>query len=255
LKPDAKPDAAVWEIYSAIQGEGFCLGERHVFVRVAGCNLDCRFCDTPARESDCPACAVEQTPGSGDFEEVPNPLSPDGALARVVRLARGKPAARQVSLTGGEPLLAVGFVEALARGLKAQGIGVHLETNGTLPDEMTRVRDLVDWVAMDIKLPSAAGGGALWQTHRAFLEAVRGPRVFVKVVVTFEASGEDVTRAAELIAAVDPAIPLVLQPVTPAREVLQGIEPERLRVLESIAARYLETVRIIPQVHRVLGER
>ena len=112
-----KPEAAVWEIYSAIQGEGLCLGERHVFVRVAGCNLDCRFCDTPAREPGRPACMVEQDPGSGDFGEIPNPLSVHDALAEVVRLVQDTPEARQVSLTGGEPLLAPDFVEALAKGL------------------------------------------------------------------------------------------------------------------------------------------
>ena len=249
------PEAAVWEIYSAIQGEGLCLGERHVFVRLAGCNLGCRFCDTPAREPGRPVCMVEQDPGSGDFREVPNPLSAEDTLAEVVRLVGDTPEARQVSLTGGEPLLAAGFVEALAKGLKARGIPVYLETNGTLPDEMMRVRELVDWVAMDMKLPSAAGGEPLWEAHRAFLETAIGPSVFVKVIVTFEASGEDVKRAAELIARVNRTLPLVLQPVTPAWDVRRGIGLERLRFFESIANRYLETVRVIPQVHKILGER
>ena len=108
---------------------------------------------------------------------------------------------------------------------------------------------------MDMKLPSAAGGEPLWEAHRAFLEAARGPRLFVKIIVTFETSGEDVKRAAELIAGVDRTFPLVLQPVTPARDVRRGIGPKRLRFFESMANRYLETVRVIPQVHRILGER
>jgi organic radical activating enzyme len=198
---------------------------------------------------------VEQDPGSGDFREVPNPLGVKDTLAEVVRLVQDTPQARQVSLTGGEPLLAPDFVVALAEGLQAQGIPVYLETNGTLPDEMIRVRDRVGWVAMDMKLPSAAGGEPLWEEHGAFLEAAQGPRLFVKAIVTFETSGEDVKRAAELIAGVDRSIPLVLQPVTPARDVRRGIGPERLRFFESMANRHLETVRVIPQVHRILGER
>jgi len=46
---------------------------------------------------------------------------------------------------------------------------LYLETNGTLPHELSMIIDLVDIVAMDFKLPSSTGGKAYWREHADFL--------------------------------------------------------------------------------------
>lgn len=248
-------EAAVWEIYSAIQGEGLWLGERHVFLRVAGCNLDCRFCDTSAREARVEACRVERTAGRGDFVVRPNPLGWREASDAVRRLSKGPPRALSVSFTGGEPLLQPDFVRAVARVLQREGIGTYLETNGTLPDALAAVCDRFDRIAMDLKLPSSAGGRALWDVHRECLRIASRGEVFAKAVVTPETSEDDVREAARLVAGVSSDIALVLQPATPAREVRERVPRELMRLLESGARKVLDNVRVIPQVHPVLGER
>ena len=44
-------EAPIVEIFSSIQGEGLLVGRRQIFVRFAGCNLDCNYCDTEDSKS------------------------------------------------------------------------------------------------------------------------------------------------------------------------------------------------------------
>ena len=39
-------NAPIIEIFSTFQGEGSFIGKRQIFVRFAGCNLNCNYCDT-----------------------------------------------------------------------------------------------------------------------------------------------------------------------------------------------------------------
>ena len=104
------------EVFYTIQGEGMWTGTPAVFVRLAGCNLSCDFCDT------------------------------DYSLKRVMSLEQVIDAVRDASpdcpmvvLTGGEPLAqreSLALIEALRR----DGRRVHIESNGTieasLPDDV-----------------------------------------------------------------------------------------------------------------------
>ncbi len=107
---------ALAEVFYSIQGEGTWTGIPAVFVRLAGCNLACDFCDT-----DYSAKAYATV----------------GEVVHMVRTAGGDCPA--VVLTGGEPLAqsdALDLIEALRR----DGRRVHIESNGTiyapLPDDV-----------------------------------------------------------------------------------------------------------------------
>ncbi|MHB8433871.1 MAG: 7-carboxy-7-deazaguanine synthase QueE [Candidatus Tyrphobacter sp.] len=106
----------VSEIFRSIQGEGTWTGMPAVFVRLAGCNLSCNFCDT------------------------------DYALKRMMTVPQIVDAVRaagaqcpMVVLTGGEPL-AQSASAALIDALREDGRRVHVESNGTiyatLPDDV-----------------------------------------------------------------------------------------------------------------------
>jgi len=98
----------VSEIFLSIQGEGSRAGLPCTFVRLAGCNLRCEWCDT-------------QHAWTGGRE-----LSLDRVLREV-----GKLGCRRVEVTGGEPLLQEETGELL-RCLCQAGCEVLLETNGSL---------------------------------------------------------------------------------------------------------------------------
>jgi organic radical activating enzyme len=129
-----------------------------------------------------------------------------------------------------------------------------LETNGTLPERLEQIIDLVDSVSMDIKIKSSAGEEGQWETNRRFLRIAHRKPVWVKVVVSAETTTEEITRAASVVASVHPGIPLIIQPVTPNEEVRACPAPILLSLHET-ARRYLHTVRVIPQTHKTLGLR
>lgn len=237
----------VWEVFASIQGEGLYCGQRQTFVRLAGCNLSCDYCDTQAARDPNPrSCRIEMAAGTGGFRDVPNPVGTRDILEACRDLGSDV-----ISITGGEPLAQIVFLDPLMLELKASDFTVHLETNGTLWQEMRRVVDCADVVAMDIKLPSASGQDAQWESHARFLKVAAESEVFVKTVVSAETPEDEVRRCADLIAKVGRHIPLVLQPVW-AQTPVSGLH---LMKLQDAALELLDDVRVIPQCHKVLGLR
>jgi 7-carboxy-7-deazaguanine synthase len=140
--------AYVAEIFSSIEGEGLNSGSPATFVRFAGCNLSCSFCDTTFARQRAETAPVHL---NGGRLAVRNPV-PSGDIVGLIE--ERFPHTRTVILTGGEPLLQVAPLRELARELRLRGRRVHLETNGSLPEAMAAVRDVVDFVCMDVKLRS-----------------------------------------------------------------------------------------------------
>jgi len=247
------------EIFSGIQGEGPLVGERQIFVRFAGCNLRCRFCDTPLARAASARFRAEQTPGERDFESLANPVTIPDALALVERLHEPKALHRSVSLTGGEPLLQADAVAAMLPGLRAMGLKTYLESNGTLPEALEAAMGELDYVAMDAKLPSATRQAPQWEAHRRFLLVCRDHRrdglsIIVKTVVTDATPMSEVEQAAALVAETVPEASLVIQPVTPM-EGIRAPGPGRVLAMQAAAKSRVADVRVIPQVHKFIGQR
>lgn len=156
----------VTEIFASIQGETSYVGLPFAFVRLTGCNLRCRYCDTTyAYDSG------EEFP----LEEV---------VSRVE--AFGIP---RVTVTGGEPLLQP-EAPTLVTALLDRGHTVLVETNGTVPLSTLDPRAVK---VMDVKCPgSGEERKMLWDNFSALT-----PRDEVKLVI---ASEEDYRYAREILA-------------------------------------------------------
>lgn len=98
------------EIFYSLQGEGSLIGVPSIFVRTSGCNLRCRWCDTP----------YTSWQPEGDERSL------DEILEQVATFP-----GRHVVVTGGEPMIAPGIV-ALTQRLRARGLHITIETAGTV---------------------------------------------------------------------------------------------------------------------------
>ena len=218
----------VSELFESIQGEGIYQGIRQVFVRFYGCNLTrCRFCDTTLE-------------GYKEFR----------AEDLVKQIDFYQKDFHSVSLTGGEPLLQKDFLKEILVLLKQLGLRTYLETNGILASELSELINEVDIIAMDVKLPSSTGLEGFWPEHKRFLEIACGRDSFIKTVICNSTQEEDIHKVLKIIS--DFNLPLVLQPNS--FELGEALK-DKLKGFQKICLGSLSDVRIIPQMHKVIGVR
>jgi organic radical activating enzyme len=249
------------EIFASAQGEGPEVGRSTVFIRFGGCDLRCRWCDSPSSWRKSETCRIETSAGDANFSERPNPLPVSDVADLAVALA--PKASTWMSLTGGEPLLQPEAASSLARLLASRGRRVYLETHGLHARALADCVDSIELVSMDWKLTSDVVWGPgktakrnddFHDAHEAFLRiATRAAGVYVKVVLTPNTLDEELDEMIDRIVSVSDEIPLVLQPVTPMGGVDRRPEPGRLLAWLARAEKRLSNVRLIPQTHPISG--
>jgi len=118
------------EIFRSLQGEGKNQGRPCLFIRLAGCNLHCRWCDTSYAQTG----GIEMDPGTILEQALPHKTS-------------------YVCITGGEPLLQADDLEPLLVSLHRKGMAIDIETNGTV--DFSRLQPYAS-ICMDVKCPSSS---------------------------------------------------------------------------------------------------
>jgi len=134
------------------------------------------------------------------------------------------------------------------------GMQPLLDMNGLLPVELRQLLPLLDYVSMDFKAPTATGlaAEATWERHRQFLAIAQATNLYGKFVVTSRTTDEELDSVVDLIASVNTAIPLILQPVTPFGYEIEPVSPARMIALHARSSRRLAEVRVIPQTHKMM---
>lgn len=136
----------VVEIFKSIEGEGVRAGELATFIRLAGCNLRCSYCDTPY--------ALKVSDGQD--------MTIDEILDKCEEFGTSN-----ITLTGGEPLL-LPESGRLIQELDRCGYNVNIETNGSKDISRATLYDGV-FVTMDYKLPSSGVEGAMLTENFRYL--------------------------------------------------------------------------------------
>ncbi|MBR6107714.1 MAG: putative 7-carboxy-7-deazaguanine synthase QueE [Oscillospiraceae bacterium] len=207
------------EQFISINGEGQCAGELALFLRFAGCNLRCVWCDTAW------ACG----------KDAPHETVTLQRLAEIAADAQAK-GVRNVTLTGGEPLLQEN-IAAAAEHLCKSGMRVEIETNGAV--SLAPYLETGAVFTMDYKLPSSGMERHMRTENFALLRE----RDTVKFVC---GSREDVFRAKEIAEQYRPQCPLYLSPV------FGQIDPAE--IVEIMKAQKMGGFRLQLQLHKFIWD-
>ncbi len=243
----AAVDGYVHEVFRSIQGEGPYVGVLQAFVRFSGCSTRCRYCDSDDARLRVAECAVSGVEGT---ERLPNPVRIED-LFSVVRALSDAPGFHSMSVTGGEPLEQPEFLAGLLKRCRRDGIPVYLETNGLHEEAARGVAELVDYVSLDLKLPSLCPDASL-EIYRRVLPLFEGTLLFCKAVVAEGFSMDELVEAARIVGEYDRGTTFVIQPATPVPGCGAVAAGDLLACHAKVSA-HLDDVRVIPQCHRLLG--
>lgn len=217
--------AKINEIFSSIQGEGVFVGYKQLFIRFCGCNLNCDYCDTEFLKGN------EYTP-----QELYKKITNDYDLKSF----------HSISLTGGEPLLHAEFLKEFLPLIK--NCKIYLETNATLSENLSKIKENIDYIAADIKLESSTGQQT-FKLHDEFFTNSDGIETFAKIVFNENITGDEIRQSINLVQKYD--LPLILQPEMNVSKM--SVSPEFCGKILEIYTNQWKNTRLIPQTHKFIG--
>lgn len=162
-----KDNFVVNEIFNSIDGEGTRAGSLSTFIRLAGCNIRCSYCDT--------SYSLKATDGKI--------MMIDEIISEV-----SKYNCKHITLTGGEPLIHNNCI-LLVKKLIDSGYTVNIETNGTLDISEYLIDNCI--ITMDYKTPSSK------MEHKMYIENL--DKLRENDVLKFVCSRSDLERVREVI--------------------------------------------------------
>ncbi|HXV45710.1 MAG TPA: 7-carboxy-7-deazaguanine synthase QueE [Nitrososphaera sp.] len=231
------------EIFTSIEGEGILFGTKTMFVRLAGCPLNCHWCDTPY--------ALPMDSGS------------DYSIDEVKELISKSlhPNTYKVNFTGGEPLVQHEAVIELAKFVRQKGLRTYLESACYDSARFAKVLPYIDLVKVEFKLKDSKVvdekhyGSLLRSELDCLKQAIsRGKTTYIKVVVTNSSSlkeFKELVREVFRVARPAEIAGFIIQPSykidEPTLDVLFGF-------YDAVYPMY-DQVRVVPQLHKIIGVR
>ncbi len=231
----------LFEIFTSVEGEGILYGTKTLFVRLAGCPFTCFYCDT--------------------LESLPLDSGTEHSIDEANNLIDEKLEKNtyKVNFTGGEPLIQSEAVLELAKHIKSRNIPTYLESSCYDSKKFSTVLPFIDYIKIEFKTPDAKFvdtkhySKLIENALECLKSAVHSKKItYIKIVVSskteLESLNELLNKIFNIISKEDIA-GFIIQPT-------YGIaEPslEQLLKFYDLVYPYYTEVRVVPQLHKLIG--
>lgn len=231
----------LFEIFTSLEGEGILYGTKTLFVRLAGCPFSCFYCDTK--------------------ESLPLDSGREYEVSEACKIIEGQLADKtyKVNFTGGDPLVQHEAVAELAKFIRSKNIPTYLESSCFDSKKFAVVLPHIDLLKIELKTLDSEFVDAEHYSRliENALECLRlstaaGKTTYIKIVVS---ARTDLKQFEELVQKIFGAVEakdlkgFIIQPT-------YGIAEPSLQNLLSfydIVYPYYSEVRVVPQLHKLIG--
>jgi 7-carboxy-7-deazaguanine synthase len=231
------------EIFTSIEGEGILFGTKTMFVRLAGCPLKCHWCDTPY--------ALPLDSGSE--------YSMDEARDLISKRLHNN--TYKVNFTGGEPLVQHEAVIELAKFVKHKGLRTYLESACYDAERFAKVLPYIDLVKVEFKLKDSnvvdeKHYGSLLHSELDCLKLAisSGKTTYIKVVVTNSSSLKEFRELVRQVFGVVKPTDIAGFIIQPSHKVDEPTLDVLFGFYDAVYPLY-DQVRVVPQLHKIIGVR
>lgn len=231
------------EVFTSIEGEGILAGTKTMFVRLAGCPLKCHWCDTPY------AIPME----SGDdipIHEVKKTIADEL-----------QPNTYKINFTGGEPLAQADAVIELAKFARSKGVKTYLESACYDAKKFAKVLPFIDIFKVEFKLTDARATDnknylTLLKNELECLRiaAMAGKKPYIKVVVTNSSNPAELAELARKVFASTSSKNIAGFIIQPSYGIDEPLLDRLFAFYDAVYPLY-EQVRVVPQLHKMMGAR
>lgn len=231
----------IFEIFTSVEGEGILYGTKTLFVRLAGCPFTCFYCDT-----------IDSLPMDSGKE-----YSIDEACNLIDSNLQNN--TFKVNFTGGDPLIQYQPVAELAKYIQSKNIPTYLESSCFNSENFNYVLPYIDFVKIEFKtkdskfVDSQHYDKLIDNALQCLSYSVSAKKTtYIKIVVSNKTTSESIKQLTDLIfkRVSDSDISgFIIQPT-------HGIaEPslDHLMELYDVVYPSYDKVRVIPQLHKIIG--
>ena len=232
---------SISEIFTSVEGEGIYFGTKTLFVRLAGCHLKCFWCDTPyalsmkdGREYD-----INDAIKLLDKNLVQNTF--------------------KVNFTGGEPLLQHEAVGEMAKHVRDKGLRTYLESSCFSAERFKEIVPLIDICKIEFKLSDSEVvdkehySELLENELRCLEQAVKNKKTtYIKVVVSKLSNKKEFEELTKMIFNKIGALDIEGFIIQPSYGTSEPTMDQLFQFYDVVYPHY-EQVRIVPQLHKVMG--